>query len=122
MTAAKGQSAQVRNTSCNGSASAREIAVVEDSDARTAEDLDRRDVVSEITGELGQAVSRPNAEMISLEGRGCIEAGSAARVWAVVPGLIPGTGLAAVVPGIVALGRTILSDRSKSEHKKKQDL
>src|SRR5580698_3617370 len=85
MSASKRQLAQISDVAWNHGATATEVAVVEDAHTCAAKDADGRDVIAEVAGQSGQAVSGTDTEVVSAEGRGCIEAGAAARIGALVP-------------------------------------
>lgn len=70
-------------------ASAPEIPVIEDADARPAEYLDRRDVIAKISRKCRKLVPAPNTELVPLKRSSSVETRTTARIGSLIPAGIP---------------------------------
>ena len=109
MSTAEGNVAQVGNAPAERGVSIRVVAIVEDLDPGSAEDLNRRDVSSEIAGQAGQAITGADAEVVSPKVPIRVDTGAAMRIGAAVPRRIPVIVLRPVNPGVA--GRRSLTRR-----------
>src|ERR1700756_4060581 len=118
VSATEGYIAEIGNAVVEHSAAVGVMAVVKEPHLSVTEDLDRTDLVGEVLGQRRQTIALGYAEVIALVGAVGVEAGSAVRVGAIIPGLVPvGVGIA-VDPGIVSCGwgsgRRFLRDGTNS--------
>lgn len=100
--AAERNIAEIRNTAPELLAPASEISIVEDHHAASAEYLDRRDLVSKISGKPAQPVASPYTKMVAAKAVIRKETSSSCGKRAAIPGGVP-VGVVVIAPGIAAL-------------------
>src|ERR1700756_2839707 len=86
VSATEGYIAEIGNAVVEHSAAVGVMAVVKEPHLSVTEDLDRTDLVGEVLGQRRQAIALGYAEVIALVGAVGVEAGSAVRVGAIIPG------------------------------------
>ena len=105
MPVAKATIAEVVNTAVEQLASALEIAIVKNGNARVTDQLDGRDIIAEVSRKPGQAIAFFDTEVVPVVVGVFKEAGSGGGIGAPIPGGIPDV-VIAVDPRILwALGQ-----------------
>jgi hypothetical protein len=114
MAIAKFLGAKVRDAVAKLLRASPEVSVVVNGHPRSAKELDRRNVISEIPGQAVQPVAFRHAESVSSKSRISEETGAGAGERAFVPGTIP-SGMVAIHPGILSAQQH--SSAKKSNYK-----